>query len=319
MLATGEWQQRAAELGVHLHARLNELVGHGVLDVHGRGLWAGVDIDPSLMTGREASEAMLAEGILVKDTHGSTIRFAPPIVVTDRGARPRRRRARPRPRRRHPLTQRRPGSAPACVPYRQVVFRTDRLCAAYRTQPDRRNTTGTEGTQAWSARCGLGAAGELVLAVAAAVVAAASARGPVLGLPSRASTTSAPAPPSRRSLAGAAAQAVVSGVAVDLVLAALAVENVEAVSAAESCRCPAPPRRMSPPPRPLITSFPPSPQITSGAGCALEDVVARRPGDRARSWAVRQDEEPGRRAGRGACRCPPCPCRRGHRRPEWPG
>ena len=82
MLATGEWQQRAAELGAHLHARLNELVGRGVLDVHGRGLWAGVDIDPSLMTGREASEAMLAEGILVKDTHGSTIRFAPPIVVT---------------------------------------------------------------------------------------------------------------------------------------------------------------------------------------------------------------------------------------------
>ena len=53
-----------------------------MLDVHGRGLWAGVDIDPSLMTGREASEAMLAAGILVKDTHGSTIRFAPPIVVT---------------------------------------------------------------------------------------------------------------------------------------------------------------------------------------------------------------------------------------------
>ena len=82
MLATGEWQRRAAELGDHLHQRLRELVGHGVLDVHGRGLWAGVDIDPSLMTGREASEAMLAAGILVKDTHGSTIRFAPPIVVT---------------------------------------------------------------------------------------------------------------------------------------------------------------------------------------------------------------------------------------------
>ncbi|MGH8827256.1 MAG: ornithine--oxo-acid transaminase [Jiangellaceae bacterium] len=82
MLATGEWQRRATELGAHLHRRLNELIGKGVVAVHGRGLWAGVDIDPELMTGREACEALLAEGILVKDTHGSTIRFAPPLVVT---------------------------------------------------------------------------------------------------------------------------------------------------------------------------------------------------------------------------------------------
>jgi ornithine--oxo-acid transaminase len=41
-----------------------------------------VDIDPNLMTGREACEALLAEGILVKDTHGSTIRFAPPLAVS---------------------------------------------------------------------------------------------------------------------------------------------------------------------------------------------------------------------------------------------
>src|SRR3954454_8458149 len=44
MLKTGEWQQRAAELGAYLHERLSELVGLGVLDVQGRGLWAGVDI-----------------------------------------------------------------------------------------------------------------------------------------------------------------------------------------------------------------------------------------------------------------------------------
>lgn len=82
MLETGEWQQRATTLGDQLHRRLGELVGHGVVTVRGRGLWAGVDIEPDLMTGREACEAMLAEGVLVKDTHGSTIRFAPPLVVT---------------------------------------------------------------------------------------------------------------------------------------------------------------------------------------------------------------------------------------------
>ncbi len=33
------------------------------------------------MSGREACERMLAKGVLVKDTHGSTIRLAPPLVI----------------------------------------------------------------------------------------------------------------------------------------------------------------------------------------------------------------------------------------------
>jgi ornithine--oxo-acid transaminase len=81
MLAGGEPQRRAAELGSHLHARLGELVGHGVVAVRGVGLWAGVDVDPALLTGRQVCEGLLARGVLAKDTHGSTIRLAPPIVV----------------------------------------------------------------------------------------------------------------------------------------------------------------------------------------------------------------------------------------------
>ncbi len=82
LLATGEFQQRSAELGDRLHAGLNALIGHGVLAVRGRGLWAGVDIDPALMTGRQACERLAERGVLAKDTHGSTIRLAPPLVVT---------------------------------------------------------------------------------------------------------------------------------------------------------------------------------------------------------------------------------------------
>lgn len=82
MLRTGEYQQRAAELGDHLHRELNLLVGGGaVTAVRGRGLWAGVDIDPSRGTGREISEKLMELGVLVKDTHGSTIRIAPPLVI----------------------------------------------------------------------------------------------------------------------------------------------------------------------------------------------------------------------------------------------
>jgi ornithine--oxo-acid transaminase len=82
LLQTGEFQERSAKLGEHLHAGLHALIGHGVVAVRGRGLWAGVDIDPALLTGREACERLAARGVLAKDTHGSTIRLAPPLVVT---------------------------------------------------------------------------------------------------------------------------------------------------------------------------------------------------------------------------------------------
>lgn len=81
MLATGEFQERARALGAHLEGKLGELVGHGVTGVRVAGLWAGVDIDPSIATGRDIAERLLARGVLVKDTHGQTIRIAPPLVI----------------------------------------------------------------------------------------------------------------------------------------------------------------------------------------------------------------------------------------------
>jgi ornithine--oxo-acid transaminase len=82
LLRTGEFQERSHELGERLHTGLAKLIGDGVTEVRGRGLWAGVDIDPGLMTGRQASEKLMAHGVLAKDTHGSTIRLAPPLTIT---------------------------------------------------------------------------------------------------------------------------------------------------------------------------------------------------------------------------------------------
>ncbi|WP_435194410.1 ornithine--oxo-acid transaminase [Streptomyces sp. NRRL F-5630] len=84
-LESGEFQARAARLGERLHARLAELVAGGgaVEQVRGRGLWAGVDVDPAFGTGRELSEKLLDRRVLVKDTHGSTIRLAPPLVISE--------------------------------------------------------------------------------------------------------------------------------------------------------------------------------------------------------------------------------------------
>jgi ornithine--oxo-acid transaminase len=81
LLATGEPQRRAAELGEVLRAELDPLVGAGLDAVRLRGLWAGIDVDPSVGTGRQVCEALLRRGVLAKDTHGSTIRLAPPLVI----------------------------------------------------------------------------------------------------------------------------------------------------------------------------------------------------------------------------------------------
>ncbi|EFL00231.1 MULTISPECIES: ornithine--oxo-acid transaminase [unclassified Streptomyces] len=83
LLESGEFQARAARLGERMHARLAELVAGGgaVREVRGRGLWAGVDVDPAFGTGRELSERLMDRRVLVKDTHGSTIRLAPPLVI----------------------------------------------------------------------------------------------------------------------------------------------------------------------------------------------------------------------------------------------
>ena len=89
LLQTGEFQQRSTELGAHLHERLNALVGNGLSEVRGRGLWAGLDIAPGGPEGRAASEALATRGVLCKETHERTLRVAPPLVITreelDRG------------------------------------------------------------------------------------------------------------------------------------------------------------------------------------------------------------------------------------------
>ncbi|MGY4925367.1 ornithine--oxo-acid transaminase [Streptomyces sp. 900105755] len=84
MLRTGEFQERAAELGDLLHRRLAEMTGSGrVTAVRGRGLWAGVDVDPEAGSGRAVAERLMERGVLVKETHGVTVRVAPPLVVAE--------------------------------------------------------------------------------------------------------------------------------------------------------------------------------------------------------------------------------------------
>ncbi|WP_139199509.1 aminotransferase class III-fold pyridoxal phosphate-dependent enzyme, partial [Curtobacterium sp. MCBA15_013] len=83
MLDEGTFQQRALEGEPLLRGLLDDLVGSGVVSHRVAGLWSGIDIDPALGTGKQIAQDLAERGVLVKDTHGSTIRFAPPLVVTD--------------------------------------------------------------------------------------------------------------------------------------------------------------------------------------------------------------------------------------------
>jgi len=81
MLGTGEYQARSVALGAALHARLGELPSSVVSSVTGRGLWAGVTF--AELDGRAVCERLAALGVLAKETHGTTIRLAPPLVITE--------------------------------------------------------------------------------------------------------------------------------------------------------------------------------------------------------------------------------------------
>src|SRR5579863_593948 len=81
LLATGEYQERSAKLGTHMHHRLAALPAAAVREVRGRGLWAGVEFVS--LPGRQACEDLAERGVLAKDTHGTTIRLAPPLMISE--------------------------------------------------------------------------------------------------------------------------------------------------------------------------------------------------------------------------------------------
>jgi ornithine--oxo-acid transaminase len=81
ILAEGSLLAHTRALGEVLAARLDGMPG--LTAVRSRGLWAGIDIDPAIGTGREVSERLALAGVLTKDTHGPTLRLAPPLVITE--------------------------------------------------------------------------------------------------------------------------------------------------------------------------------------------------------------------------------------------
>ncbi|MGH6777676.1 MAG: ornithine--oxo-acid transaminase, partial [Bradyrhizobium sp.] len=74
---------RAAHMGAHLLRRLSAIKSPLVREVRGLGLFAGMEINPDKVSAGAVIRRLIDEGVLTKDTHRNTIRFAPPLMIDE--------------------------------------------------------------------------------------------------------------------------------------------------------------------------------------------------------------------------------------------
>lgn len=74
--------ERAEELGKWFFGKLRKIKSKHVKEIRGRGLWFGIDLYPEAGGARKFAEALMKEGLLVKETHTHTLRLAPPLTIT---------------------------------------------------------------------------------------------------------------------------------------------------------------------------------------------------------------------------------------------
>lgn len=76
--------ERSAGLGAYMKQRLVAMTAGLASEVRGRGLWIGVEIAPGAGNAKEIVARLADAGVLTKETHERTIRFAPPLTISRR-------------------------------------------------------------------------------------------------------------------------------------------------------------------------------------------------------------------------------------------
>lgn len=74
--------ERATEMGSYFKAELEKMDHPRIKEVRGKGLMIAVEIKEDHGRARGYCEKLMKDGILAKETHEQTIRFAPPIVIS---------------------------------------------------------------------------------------------------------------------------------------------------------------------------------------------------------------------------------------------
>jgi ornithine--oxo-acid transaminase len=82
-LVNDKLTEHAAELGVYFKQRLEGIRSPLIKDIRGKGLLIGMEID-SRYSARDICLKLLSHGVLTKETHATVIRFAPPLIITQK-------------------------------------------------------------------------------------------------------------------------------------------------------------------------------------------------------------------------------------------
>jgi ornithine--oxo-acid transaminase len=79
VIAEEELPARSKRLGAYFKGRLERIESDYIKEIRGKGLFIGVELN---VPARPFCEQLRDHGILCKETHGTVIRFAPPLVIT---------------------------------------------------------------------------------------------------------------------------------------------------------------------------------------------------------------------------------------------
>ncbi len=74
--------ENSYKLGEYFREKLRAVKSKHVKEIRGKGLFIGVELYPQAKGARRFCEALMAKGVLCKETHDDVIRFAPPLVIT---------------------------------------------------------------------------------------------------------------------------------------------------------------------------------------------------------------------------------------------
>jgi ornithine--oxo-acid transaminase len=74
--------QKAKAAGEYFVNGLKQLNLSTIKEIRSRGLMIGVEVEPAFGTARDYCLKLMERGILCKDTHGTIIRFTPPLIIT---------------------------------------------------------------------------------------------------------------------------------------------------------------------------------------------------------------------------------------------
>jgi ornithine--oxo-acid transaminase len=75
--------ERSRILGEVLLQALRAINHPAIIEVRGKGLWAGIELDSQLVKAKDVCLALMRRGVLAKETHESVLRLAPPLVIAE--------------------------------------------------------------------------------------------------------------------------------------------------------------------------------------------------------------------------------------------